>query len=77
MTDSHPLSDQGRVKTRRDIVTIPEPVENLGALYRTSVSLKQAVDTLTGQTNEVGERAVTWNDLLRLGLVTKPDLPQD
>jgi len=77
MTLSHPLSDQGRVKTRRDIVTIPEPYQDLAALYRTCTALKQATDTLTGQTREIGERAVTWNDLLRLGVVTPPDLPQD
>ena len=77
MTISHPLSDQGRVKTRRDIPTVPEPLQEVGALFRTCYALKQTTDMLTGQTREIGERAMTWNDLLRLGLVTQPDLPQD
>lgn len=53
------------------------PYQDVASLRATALATKEAVDILTGQTGEVKERAVTWADLLRLGLVTPPDLPND
>ena len=57
--------------------TIPEPYENTGALYRTAVGTKELVETLAGQRGLPTDVAVTWGDLVMLGLITKDRIPKD
>lgn len=49
-----------------------EPYENLSSLRRTAQETKDLVEELAGQRRSVLTAAVTWGDLLDLGLI-KPD----
>lgn len=49
---------------------IQQPVANLGALVNVAQTLKQNVDSLTGMRGSLTDRAVTFNDLVNLGLVS-------
>lgn len=57
-------------------VTIPEPYQDVGALYRTAVTTKELVEGLAGQRGGTRDVAVTWGDLIDLGLI-KPDQAPD
>lgn len=61
---------------RRVQATIPEPYQELGSLYRTAVTTKELVEDLAGQRGTVGSSAVTWDDLVRLGLIAKERVPK-
>jgi len=61
---------------RRKLPGIPEPYENLGALYRTAVTTKETVETLAGQRGAVADAAVTWSDLVKLGLIPPERIPR-
>jgi hypothetical protein len=54
---------------------IPEPFENLPSLRAAVLATKEMVETLSGQRGRVDDMAVTWGDLLRLGLVKKDQFP--
>jgi hypothetical protein len=54
-----------------NVPQIATPVGNLGALTVVTQSLKQAVDSLAGFRGKNTDRAVTFNDLINLGLVGK------
>lgn len=41
-------------------VTIPEPYEDIGSLYRVAVTTKELVEVLAGQRGDPGDRAVTY-----------------
>lgn len=43
-------------------VTIPEPYEDVGSLYRVALTTKELVETLAGQRGDPNDRAVTWGD---------------
>lgn len=47
---------------------IPSPQIHLGSLANTALALKQAVDSLTGATGTPSSRAVTFDDLIKLGV---------
>ena len=47
---------------------IPSPQVMLGSLANTALALKQAVDSLTGATGNPSSRAVTFDDLVNLGV---------
>jgi hypothetical protein len=51
---------------------VPEPYENLASLRASVMALKEAVEMLMAQRGTRHDAAVTWADLLQLGLV-KPD----
>ena len=51
-------------------VPISQPLADLQILYTVVGQLKQAVDSLSGQRGRSTDRAVTFNDLVDLGLVT-------
>jgi hypothetical protein len=55
-----------------DQATIPEPYTDLGSLRATAMATKQLVEALAGQRGTVDDIAITWGDLLRLGVI-KPD----
>lgn len=66
-----------RKKQMRTLATIPQPHENIQSLHVTALTSKEAIETLQGLRGDVLDRAVTWRDLVRLGVVTPPDFPQD
>ena len=56
---------------------IPSPVENLHALTATAIATKELVEMLAGQRGLATDVAVTWGDLVRLGIITKDRIPSD
>jgi len=60
---------------RRVQPTIPEPLENVQSLRESVMSLKELAETLAGQRGQAYDIAVTWGDLIDLGLITEHDLP--
>lgn len=72
-----------RLVPNPNVPQIPTPVANLGALVYVCQTLKQAVDSLAGNRGNVLGRAVTFNDLIAMGLASAtqvsspaPPLPQ-
>jgi len=61
---------------RRNVAAVPVPYQELGSLYRTAVASKELLDTLSGQTKSVGDAAVTFNDLVRFGLIDRARVPK-
>ena len=57
---------------QRNQMTVPEPYENLSSLRSTALATKELVEVLTGQRGQAADIAVTWGDLIDLGLI-KPD----
>lgn len=53
--------------------SIPEPRADLIALHATTMALKENVELLTGQR---AAPPVTWDDLVRLGLISTADVPR-
>lgn len=58
---------------RKDYGAIPIANANIQSLTEHAGSVKQAIDVLTGQTRNRGATAVTWDDLVSLGLVENVD----
>jgi len=57
---------------------IPDPSRSVDGIFETVTTMKQAVETLAGQRRgSRGESAVTWNDLVDLGLITPLQIPDD
>lgn len=56
--------------------TISQPVPDLGSLTKVAGELKEAVEVMSGQRGEATAQAVTWDDLLRLGLAKPWDVPK-
>lgn len=57
---------------------IPEPTVDPVALLATVQALKIAVETLAGQRRGSREvSAVTWDELVRLGVVEQGQVPRD
>lgn len=63
---------------RGDFSSIPEPMLTLASHQDVLVALKEAVEVLTRQRKleQVRSSAVTWNDLLALGLVQPDQVPK-
>jgi hypothetical protein len=63
---------------RGDYGSIPDPMLNLPSHQDTLTALKQAVEVLTRQrrVEQVKASAVTWNDLLALGLIQEDQVPK-
>ena len=59
----------------RPLVTIPDPTESPASLRTSVLALKELAEVLGGQRGTSGMRAVTWNDLIRLGLATDTEQP--
>lgn len=76
--------------SNRSVQTIPEPYEDVQSLRRTALATKEVVETLTGQRGvdefiptahgpmKTGllDKAVTFRDLLDLGLIKPTQVPQ-
>lgn len=52
--------------------SIPVAYENLGSLCATAAATREVVEQLAGQRRDILGAAVTWGDLIDLGLI-KPD----
>jgi hypothetical protein len=63
---------------RGDFSPIPEPMLSLPSHQETLTAIKDAVEVLTRQrkVEQVRSSAVTWNDLLALGLVQEDQVPK-
>jgi hypothetical protein len=61
----------------RKLPTIPEPYENLPSLRVATMALKEGVEMLSGQRGDADDCAVTWGDLIRLGLIKQDQVPKD
>jgi hypothetical protein len=57
--------------------TIPEPYEDVKSLRTTALATKELVETLAGQRGQAYDVAITWGDMLDLGLVTTEQVPKD
>lgn len=60
----------------RDYPSIPVPQDNVVSLRNSTAAAKESVELLTGQRGNSVTTAVTWGDLLRLGLVTSDQVPK-
>jgi hypothetical protein len=54
---------------------IPYPVEDLASLRSATAALKEVVEIITQQRGSVANSAVTWQDLVNLGLITTAQVP--
>ena len=54
---------------------IPEATQDPRSMKATVDALKESVELLTGQRRGL-PRVVTWEDLVRLGLVSPEDVPK-
>lgn len=54
---------------------IPQPFQNIASLQTTTQVLMEIVEQLAGQRRDVLSAAVTWGDLLELGLITQDQVP--
>jgi|KBSMisStandDraft_5_1062788.scaffolds.fasta_scaffold231670_3 hypothetical protein len=61
---------------KRVQATIPVPYENIASLTRTAIATKELVEALAGQTGAPADIAVTWQDLLNLGLIKPEQVPK-
>jgi hypothetical protein len=57
-------------------VTIPDPYENVSSLRATALATKELVEALAGQRGSLADIAVTWQDLLDLGLIKPEQVPR-
>ena len=63
---------------RKRLPGIPDPSRSAEGMFDTVTTMKQAVETLAGQRiGSRGESAVTWNDLVDLGLIEALQIPRD
>jgi hypothetical protein len=57
---------------------IPDPARSVDGMFETVTTMKQAVETLAGQRRgSRSESAVTWQDLVDLGLIEALQIPND
>jgi len=64
-------------KRNRKQPGIPHPDANLAAIHASLVAAIEAVEMLQGQRGSAYDCAVTWGDLIVLGLVQEGDIPPD
>lgn len=62
---------------RRSQVTVPEPYLDPGSLRAATLALKELTEVLAGQRGEALDAAVTWRDLVELGIVKPDQVPTD
>jgi hypothetical protein len=55
---------------------VPEPYEDVKSLFRTCMAMKELTEELAGQRGDPRNAAVTWQDLIDLGLVKPAEIPQ-
>lgn len=62
---------------RRPQATIPEPYEDVKSLRTTAMATKELAETLAGTRGLPTDAAVTWDDLVSLGLIKAEQVPKD
>lgn len=62
---------------REEQVTIPQPTPTLDGLMASVLAIKEMVEVLAAQRGDPRDTAVTWRQLLELGIVTPHDVPVD
>lgn len=62
--------------SRRRGASVPEPTEDVRSLRASVMALKEVVEVLAGQRGKAYDVAVTFGDLVQLGLISDPDIPQ-
>lgn len=61
-----------------DKPAIPQPYATVPSLVATAEALKEAVETLNGQREKTKiNAAVTWDDLVQLGLIGPEQVPRN
>lgn len=55
---------------------IPDPSSDVDSLRITALAVKEGLEIITRQRGDRGNSAVTWNDLLALGIVTAAQIPK-
>lgn len=55
---------------------IPVPSLSVNSLFHTSAALKSTVEVLVGSIGSKEQRAVTFVDLINMGLITKEQIPE-
>lgn len=58
-----------------DIPSIPEPYATIASLTTTVSTMKEAVEIMAGHRGPVLNSTVTWDDLVRLGLIGPEQVP--
>jgi hypothetical protein len=74
------MSDQTtrpRKIRRRSQVTIPEPYPDANSLFATALATKELVESLAGQRGGTYDVAVTWGELIDLGIVRPDQVPEE
>ncbi len=61
-------------KPIKNIPAIPEPNNSSESMRNTLMVIKEAVEVMAGQRGS--SPFVTWEDLVRLGLTTRQDVPR-
>lgn len=56
--------------------SIPEPVAETNSIRDCAAAMKETVEVLTQQRGDRSLSAVTWQDLLSLGLITADQIPR-
>lgn len=56
--------------------SIPDPTTAPENLLDATLALKQAMEIVTGQRGDKLHTAVTWADLVALGVITKDQVPK-
>lgn len=64
-------------RKRKTQMTIEEPYENISSLRQTALSSKELIEVLAGQRGSVLDAAVTWGDLVDLGIIKPEQLPSN
>lgn len=62
---------------RRTQVTIPEPYPDAASLRATALATKELVESLAGQRGGSYDVAVTWGNLIDLGIVKPEQMPEE
>jgi len=57
------------------LASIPEPTSTIPGLHATAYALKNNIDVLTGAIGPKEQRAVTFVDLVNMGLITMDQIP--
>jgi hypothetical protein len=60
--------------SNQKIPAIPEPTLDIRSIQNTTLALKEAVETISGQRGT--PIYPTWDDLVRLGIVSQSDAPR-
>jgi hypothetical protein len=62
---------------RFNLPAIPDPTTDPHSLRNTAMATKELVETLAGFRGKATDVAVTWGDLVRLGLIAVDRIPKD